>query len=108
MGGVSHLKKTVRRRSLATILARMATAQAVVIGGPRSVGKSTLLAALAKELGRPVVDLDDPGTRRAVTSDPMRFLDAGRPVLVDEYAREDSSCSPAPRATGPCRRLPRL
>jgi predicted AAA+ superfamily ATPase len=81
------LRKTVRRRSLAAVLSRLATAQVVVIGGPRSVGKSTVLAALATERGRSVVDLDEPATRRAVTSDPLRFLDADRPVLVDEYAR---------------------
>ena len=83
----SHLKKNVGRRALAVAQKRLATEQAVVVSGPRSVGKSTLLAALGAELDRQVVDLDEPATRRAVTSDPLRFLDTARPVLVDEYAR---------------------
>jgi hypothetical protein len=87
MGGVSRLQSGVQRRALATVRGRLATAPAIVVGGPRSVGKSTLLAALAADLGRSVIDLDDPATRRAASSDPLRFLDTARPVLVDEYAR---------------------
>ncbi|HEX5053007.1 MAG TPA: ATP-binding protein [Planctomycetota bacterium] len=87
MGNVRQLKKTVRRRVLGTVQARLETAPVVAIGGPRSSGKSTVLAALASELGLPVVDLDDPATQRAVRSDPLRFLDTDRPVLIDEYAR---------------------
>lgn len=87
MRGVIALRRTLGRRALETVRARLGTAPVVAIGGPRSVGKSTLLSALAAEVSRPVVDLDDPATRRAVSSDPSRFLDAPRPVLVDEYAR---------------------
>ncbi|MEO6594187.1 MAG: ATP-binding protein [Planctomycetota bacterium] len=87
MADSSHLRRVVRRRSLTPVLTKLTTAQAVVVGGPRSVGKSTLLAAVATQLGCSVIDLDDPATRRAVSSDPMRFLDARRPVLLDEYAR---------------------
>lgn len=87
MGAVSRLKKTVRRRALGVIQARLETAPVLAIGGPRSAGKSSLLAAVAAELARPIVDLDDPATRRAVHSDAARFLDVTRPVFVDEYAR---------------------
>jgi hypothetical protein len=87
MRGPDHLRKTVVRRALAVARTRLATEPAVVISGPRSVGKSTLLAALAAELDREVIDLDEPAMRRAVTSDPLRFLATDRPVLVDEYAR---------------------
>lgn len=62
-----------------------------MLSGPRSVGKSTLLGGLAEALGRPILDLDDPAARRAVASDPLRFLDRGRPVLVDEFARVPES-----------------
>lgn len=72
---------------MAVVQARLQSSQVVVIGGPRSVGKSTLLAALARQLGRTIVNLDDPAARRAVSADPLRFLDADRPMLVDEYAR---------------------
>ena len=38
----------------------------VILTGPRTVGKSTLLAALAAEFDRPVLDLDRPDARRPV------------------------------------------
>lgn len=85
------LRKEVPRRAFEVAKARLEDAPVVVLGGPRSVGKSTLLAALARDLGQPVLDLDDPATRRAVEADPARFLDVPRPVLVDEYARVPES-----------------
>lgn len=87
MGELRRLRTEVPRRALAAARRRLEAAPAVVIGGPRSVGKSTLLATLAKDFARTVIDLDDPATRRAVAADPLRFLDGPRPVLVDEYAR---------------------
>lgn len=87
MAGVSHLKRTVRRRALNTVQDRLAAASVVAISGPRASGKSTVLASLASQLGHPIVDLDDPATQRAVRSDARRFLDTKRPVLIDEFAR---------------------
>jgi predicted AAA+ superfamily ATPase len=87
MSGIQRLRAEVPRRSIAAVRSRLESSPAVVIGGPRSVGKSTLMAALAAGLARSVLDLDDPATRRAVDSDPVRFLDGPRPMLVDEYAR---------------------
>jgi predicted AAA+ superfamily ATPase len=77
----------VRRRALATVRARLATSPVVALAGPRASGKSTVLASLASELGHPIVDLDDPATQRAVRSDPRRFLETDRPVLIDEFTR---------------------
>ena len=85
------LRTEVRRRALATASSRLEEAQVVVLSGPRAVGKSTVLRTLGKELGREVVDLDNPATARAFASDPLRFLDQPRPVLVDEYARVPES-----------------
>ncbi len=87
MGGVRLLRSEVERRAAAMARARLSEVPVVVLGGPRSVGKSTLLRSLAKGSGRAVLDLDDPATQRAVATDPTRFLDAPRPVFVDEYAR---------------------
>ena len=87
MGGVRLLRSEVARRAVAVARARLGETPAVVLGGPRSVGKSTALKALAVAARVVVLDLDDPATRRAVASDPMRFLDVPRPVFVDEYAR---------------------
>jgi uncharacterized protein len=41
----------------------------VILTGPRTVGKSTLLAAIAVRFDRPVLDLDRPDAR-AAASDP--------------------------------------
>ncbi|MBK8100667.1 MAG: ATP-binding protein [Planctomycetes bacterium] len=87
MRATNHLKKLQDRRALACASERLADAQVVVLTGPRSVGKSTVLQALAARCQRSVLDLDDPATRRAVATDPSRFLDVPRPVLIDEYAR---------------------
>lgn len=56
-----------------------------MLNGPRTVGKSTLLRALAERLGRAVIDCDDPATRTAVRNDPGRFVVGPQPVLIDEY-----------------------
>lgn len=73
-------------RRLAGVLAsRLDEEPVVVLNGPRTVGKSTLLSQLAQRLGRPVVDCDDPATRSAVRNDPARFVESDAPVLIDEY-----------------------
>jgi predicted AAA+ superfamily ATPase len=74
------------KRRLADVLeARMSEEPVVVLNGPRTVGKSTLLAHLGRRLDRPVVDCDDPATRAAVRNDPGRFAASPAPVLIDEY-----------------------
>ena len=57
----------------------------VLIQGPRTVGKSTLLRVLARRHGRRVIDLDDPGVRAAAADDPGLFATGPAPVFVDEY-----------------------
>ena len=59
----------------------------ILLEGPRSVGKSTLLRDLADDLGAVVVDLDDPATRDAVLADPSTFVAGPPPVCVDEYLK---------------------
>ena len=57
------------RRLLEGVPQRMREEPVVILTGPRTVGKSTLLAALAAEFDRPVLDLDRPdaiGHRQAV------------------------------------------
>ncbi|GLY97766.1 hypothetical protein Acsp02_50200 [Actinoplanes sp. NBRC 103695] len=73
-------------RQLTEVLARRLTEEpALVLNGPRTVGKSTLLHELAARLGRPVIDCDDPSTRAAVRADPGRFVSGPSPILIDEY-----------------------
>lgn len=74
-----------RRRLGEVVEARLAEEPVVVLNGPRTVGKSTLLGELAGHLGRTVIDCDDLATRAAVRGDPARFVDSDRPVLIDEY-----------------------
>ncbi len=59
----------------------------LLLEGPRSVGKSTLLQQLAARAGSTVLDLDDPATREAVASDPALFVSGDIPVFVDEYQK---------------------
>jgi len=57
----------------------------VILTGPRTVGKSTLLAELGKEFSRPVLDLDGPEARAAAASDPGFLVSGPEPVLIDEF-----------------------
>jgi hypothetical protein len=74
-----------KRRLLDVAEARMAQEPVVVLNGPRTVGKSTLLSQLGAQLGLSVIDCDDPATRSAVRDDPARFVESDRLVLIDEY-----------------------
>jgi len=74
-----------QRRLADVVEARFAEEPVVVLNGPRTVGKSTLLSQLGERLRRPVIDCDDPVTRSAVRDDPARFVESGEPVLIDEY-----------------------
>jgi uncharacterized protein len=74
-----------KRRLVDVAAARFAEEPVLVLNGPRTVGKSTLLGQLADRLGRTVIDCDDPATRTAVRADPGRFVESAEPVLIDEY-----------------------
>lgn len=52
--------------------------------GPRSVGKSTLLATLAAAHQVPVLDLDDPQTREVVLASLSLAVGQYTPLCVDE------------------------
>lgn len=74
-----------QRRLTSVLTSRLGEEPAIVLNGPRTVGKSTLLSGLADRLGRAVTDCDDPATRAAVRNDPGRFVAGPHPVLIDEY-----------------------
>lgn len=57
----------------------------VAIQGARTVGKSTMVRALAASAGRAVIDLDDPAMRDALEDSPAAFIGADPPVFLDEY-----------------------
>jgi hypothetical protein len=79
----SHI---IARHLQPVITQRLAEEPVVILTGARTVGKSTLLDACAREHGVPVTDLDDIATRRAVAADPALFT-SGRtePVCLDEF-----------------------
>lgn len=77
--------RIVERRLEGAVLDRMRVDPVVVLHGPRSVGKSTLLARIAARFGREVVDLDDPLMRDAVAGGPGFVVGGDAPVFVDEY-----------------------
>lgn len=75
------------RRVQKLVRERMADEPVIVLEGPRAVGKSTLMRELARDTEADVIDLDDPATRDAVTSDPATFMSGPAPVFVDEYQK---------------------
>lgn len=82
-----HPNGLVRRRLEAVATERMEESPVVLLQGPRAVGKSTLLRALADRSGSRVVDLDDPAVCAAVEDDPGVFVAGDGPVFIDEYQR---------------------
>ena len=77
----------IPRRILDVTLNRMRDEPVVLLEGPRSVGKSTVLQAIARQVGGEVLDLDDIATREAVLTDPATMVGGPGPVCVDEYQR---------------------
>jgi len=73
------------RRLLGLAIERLREEPVLALQGPRTVGKSTLLAELARAHGVPVVDLDDPAVRSAARTDPGAFVEGPAPVCIDEY-----------------------
>src|SRR5665647_847831 len=59
----------------------------IALHGPRSVGKSTLLATFAAARAVPVLDLDDDAVRDAVLANPSLAIGEHTPVCLDEYQR---------------------
>ncbi len=84
---VTSSQSPVSRRALQLVRERLAEEPVVLIEGPRSVGKSTLLRELASTSGSAVIDLDDLATRDAVVADPALFMAGEAPVCVDEYQK---------------------
>ncbi len=57
----------------------------IVLAGPRTVGKSTLLRRLAAAHSVDILDLDDMTTRRLVAQDLALFVTGPPPVMIDEF-----------------------
>ncbi|MFT4034343.1 MAG: ATP-binding protein [Patulibacter sp.] len=77
----------IGRRIQSLLAVRVAEESVIALHGPRSVGKSTVLRALAESRGVEVIDLDDLGTREAVVGNPSLLLAGHAPLCIDEYQR---------------------
>jgi predicted AAA+ superfamily ATPase len=83
---VQPLSESLVDRRLTTIVReRLRDEPAIGLQGARSVGKSTLLRAVAERAGTIVIDLDDLDRRAAVEADPMLFARGPSPVCIDEF-----------------------
>lgn len=80
----------IARRALDLVVARLEHEPVVALQGPRTVGKSTLLAEVARSRRVAVIDLDDPAVRDAVSADPATFLVGTSPVCIDEFQKAPS------------------
>lgn len=84
---MSGLNGLVERRVRPVAAERLQDDPVVLLEGPRSVGKSTLLQELAQAMGAELLDLDVPATRDAVAADPSTFVSGAKPVCIDEYQK---------------------
>lgn len=75
----------IDRRILTVVADRMNEAPVVVFQGARSVGKSTVLAELARPRDVEITDLDDPAVRTRVDASPSDAVRGPIPVCIDEY-----------------------
>ena len=75
----------VDRRILSIVEERLTEAPVVVLQGARSVGKSTVLAELARRHDVEITDLDDVAVRARVDASPSDAVLGPTPVCIDEY-----------------------
>lgn len=77
----------IGRRLTPIVQARLGEAPVILLEGPRSVGKSTLLREVANRADVGIADLDDPATAASVRADPTLFATGPAPVCIDEYQK---------------------
>ncbi len=69
----------------------MSSVPVLLLEGPRSVGKSTLLAELAAQSAVEVFDFDQEDTLQVARSNPTLLADRDIPIFIDEYQKEPRS-----------------
>jgi predicted AAA+ superfamily ATPase len=79
------LTPPIDRRILSIVEERLTEAPVVVLQGARSVGKSTVLAELARRHDVEITDLDDVVVRARVQASPSDAVRGPSPVCIDEY-----------------------
>ena len=81
------LRGHVQRRLTAVLEQRLLEEPVIALHGPRSVGKSTLLAEIAERHRVTVIDLDDPEVQDALRTNPSAYVASPPPVCIDEYQK---------------------
>jgi len=81
----SPLSGLVVRRLSEVASNRLSEEPVIALQGPRTVGKSTLLAEVARSHDVGVIDLDRLAVRDAVAGDPAAYVEGPSPVCIDEY-----------------------
>lgn len=69
----------------------MRSSPVLLLEGPRSVGKSTLLAELAAPSGAEIFDFDQEDILYLARTNPTLLTDRTLPVFIDEYQKEPRS-----------------
>ena len=89
------MAELIQRRVEEIARQRMTEAPVLLLHGPRSVGKSTLLRALAGGGRAGVIDLDDPAVRANVADDPGLFVSGHPPVFTTSTSTCPSCWTPS-------------
>jgi predicted AAA+ superfamily ATPase len=86
---MTDFEKILARRAAETAYSRSKTEAVILMEGPRSTGKSTLIRALAAKFKTKVFDFDDPVIREDAARDPLFYTRPvdNAPILIDEYQR---------------------
>ena len=77
-----------RRRMYDATRRRLEKIPALMLEGPRMVGKSTLLRGIAQLSDGAILDLDDPFVRDGAPFDTALFASARKPFFIDEYQKD--------------------
>lgn len=84
------MNQLLPRRLSAVLRQRVAETPVLLLEGPRSVGKSTLLAELATSSEQVIFDLDQSQFRLLAQQNEAALVGSPSPVLIDEYQRVPS------------------
>jgi predicted AAA+ superfamily ATPase len=83
--------RILTRRVTNLAFARAKEEPVILLEGPRSAGKSTLIRALAAKFKTEALDFDNTQLREDASRDPDFYTQAGKesdpPILIDEYQR---------------------
>jgi len=83
----SPLGRILSRHATVPLQEALADTRVVLVNGARQCGKSTLVRQLAQQSGAEWFSLDSSATLQAAQRDPVGFVRAANPMVVDEIQR---------------------